>query len=226
MNRDATRWKQAFFEKVEPIRLKEPLAYVLGAQEEGEPFVFRYTDAVLLAGHSCPAISGAYKVAAKALKALYGAELPTRGGIMVLIKGAPDDLAYGPQSHVISLITGACGVTGFKGLGGRYGRNGKLFFDANDPQFNVFIFQREDTGKAVKVSYNPQAMPQDNRMNDLVPLVLSGAASRDQKELFFELWQGNVRRILLEDEDYPGLFTVEELKGFRLPAHLAGGGDY
>lgn len=217
MSKKTTVWRQDFFDEVEPIKLRDPLAYILGAQDEGEPFVFNYSDAVKLAGHSCPAVSGAYKLTAKALKALYGKELPTRGQIRVLVKGGPTDLAYGPQSHVISLITGAAGVTGFKGLGGRYGRDNKLFFDSEDMQFNTFIFQREDTGKAVRVTYNPQALSGDPRMNDLVPLVLRGTATKEQKDLFISLWQGNVRKILLDDEKYPGLFEVEELKGFEFP---------
>ncbi|MBI1912263.1 MAG: hypothetical protein HYS21_09705 [Deltaproteobacteria bacterium] len=215
-----TKWRQDFFEQVEPIKLVEPLAYILGAQDEGEPFVFNYKDAVLVAGHSCPAVSGAYKVTQKGLKALYGNELPVRGEIRVLIKGGPTDLAYGPQSHVISLITGAAGVTGFKGLGGNYGRNNKLFFDSNDVQFNTFIFQREDNGKAVQVTYNPQALSGDPRMNDLIPLVLRGIASKEQKDLFISLWQGNVRKILLEDDRFPGLFEVQELSNFEIPRNL------
>lgn len=213
-----TVWRQEFFEKVEPISLREPLALVLGAQDEDELFVINYTDAVLVAGHSCPAVSGAYKVTQKALKALYGNEIPVRGQIRVLIKGGPEDLAYGPQSHVISLITGAAGATGFKGLGGKWGRNNRLFFDTEDVQFNTFIFQREDNGKAVQVTYNPQALPGDPRMNDVIPLVMRGSASKEQKELFYSLWQGNVKRILLEDEEYPGLFEVTELKDFKFPA--------
>jgi formylmethanofuran dehydrogenase subunit E len=212
MSKQKTVWRQDFFDKVEPIRLKDPLAYILGAQDEGEPFVFNYTDAVKLAGHSCPAVSGAYKLTALALKALYGKELPTRGQIKVLVKGGPTDLAYGPQSHVISLITGAAGVTGFKGLGGRHGRDNKLFFDSKDMQFNTFIFQREDTGKAVKVTYNPQALSGDPRMNDLIPLVLRGVATKEQKDLFISLWQGNVRKILIDDEKYPGLFEWRSLR--------------
>lgn len=217
MSKDETKWRQGFFAEVEPIRLRDPLAYILGAQTDGEPFVFNYTDAVMCAGHSCPAVSGAYKITAKALKALYGDVLPTRGEIRVLIKGGPADLAYGPQAQVISFITGASGVTGFKGLGGAHGRNNKLFFDAKDVQFNQFIFQREDNLKTVRVSYNPQALPQDSRMNDLVPLVLRGIASVEEKELFISIWQGNVRKILLEDAKYPGLFEVEELKDFKFP---------
>ncbi|MBI5562272.1 MAG: hypothetical protein HY894_05385 [Deltaproteobacteria bacterium] len=222
MARVETKWRQDFFELVEPIRLKDPLAYILGAQRDGEPFVFNYTDAVMCAGHSCPAVSGAYKVTAKALAALYGDQLPVRGEIKVLIKGGPTDLAYGPQAQVISFITGASGVTGFRGLGGAHGRNNKLAFDAKDVQFNRYIFQREDNGKAVRVLYNPQALPQDARMNDLVPLVLRGIASTEEKDLFISIWQGNVRKILLEDEKFPGLFEVEELNAFKFPE--VGGG--
>lgn len=218
MAKKTTKWLQTFFDEVEPITLKEPLAYVLGAQDEDDVFVFNYSDAVLVAGHSCPAVSGAYKLTAKALKALYGKETPVRGEIRVLVKGGPTDLAYGPQSHVISLITGAAGVTGFKGLGGRYGRDNKLFFDSSDVQFNTFIFQRIDTGKAVKVTYNPQALPEDGRMSEVIPYVLRGIASKEQKELFYSLWQGKVKKILLEDDKYPGLFEVEELSNFKFPS--------
>jgi len=134
------------------------------------------------------------------------------------------DLAYGPQAQVISLITGASGATGFKGLGGRWGRNDRLFFDAEDPQFGTYIFQREDTGKTVQVVYNPQALgPDDPRMSQLVPLVISGAANAEQKELFTNLWQGKVRRILLDADSMPGLFTVTELPGFQFPTGAAGG---
>lgn len=226
MTHETTKWKQGFFKDVEPIKLQDPLSYILGAQKEGEPFVFNYTDAVLLAGHSCPAVSGAYKLTALALKTLYGNDLPTRGGIKVLIKGGPADLAYGPQAQVISLITGASGVTGFKGLGGKYGRNNKLFFDPKDPEFNTFIFQREDNGKTVRVAYNPQAIPPDMRMNDVAPLVMQGIANDEEKELFHSLWQGNVRKILLEDKKYPDLFEVTELKDFKFPKAQAGQGNY
>jgi len=117
-------------------------------------------------------------------------------------------------------------VTGFKGLGGRYGRDGKLFFDSKDVQFNAFIFQRLDTGRAVRVAYNPQAIPGDLRMNELIPLVLRGTATTQQKELFFSLWQGNVKKILLEDDEFPGLFEVEELKDFKFPDYLLKGQVY
>ncbi len=217
MNRDSTVWRQDFFKDVEPIRLSEPLAHLLGAQNPEGEFIFHFTDAILTAGHACPAVSGAYKLTAKALKALYKDELPVRGEIQVLIKGGPEDLAYGPQAQVISLITGAAGITGFKGLGGRFSRKNKLLFDPENPEFNTFIFQRQDTKAAVKITYNPQAITPDPRMNDLSPLVIKGTATEDEHELFVSLWQENVRKILLEDENYPGLFTMEELKDFKFP---------
>ncbi|MBI5599781.1 MAG: hypothetical protein HY890_08630 [Deltaproteobacteria bacterium] len=215
---EKTKWRQDFFDEVETIRLNDPLSYVLGSQYEGEPFVFEYADAVKLAGHSCPAVSGAYKLTALALKALYGDELPVRGEIRVLIKGEPSQLAYGPQAQVIMLITGASGVTGFHGLGGRYSRFNKLRFDEKDFQFSTFIFEREDTKKAVKVVYNPGVLPQDPAMSDLSPRVIQGVATVKEKEQFIALWQGKVRKILLEDKKYPGLFTVEEITGFKFPA--------
>lgn len=214
---DGTEWRQGFYAEVEPIRLIDPLSYALGSQKQGSPFVFNYTDAVKLAGHSCPAVSGAFKLTQKALKALYGEETPVRGGVRVLIKGGPEQLAYGPQSNVITLITGAAGEAGFKGLGGRFARNKKLVFDRGDFQFNTFIFQRQDTGKAVKVVYNPDKVPLDPEVERLRPRVLEGTASEEERERFMALWQGKVKKILLEDESYPGLIEVEELEAFTFP---------
>ena len=37
-------------------------------------------------------------------------------------------------------------------------------------------------------------------------------------EEFQSLWQGKVKKILLEDDKYPGLFEIKELKGFKFPA--------
>jgi len=217
MTTDSTKWNISFLDKIETISLTDPLAYVLGSQNEGEPFVFYYSDAVKLAGHSCPAVSGAFKLTALALKALYGKEMPVRGAIRVLIKGKPEQLAYGPQAQVIMLITGASPETGFKGLGGRYSRLNKLVFDRDDFQFSTFIFQREDTGKAIKIIYNPSRLGEDPRMSELTPKVIQGTATADEKTLFTKLWQAKIRKILLESDDHPGLFEVEELKDFVFP---------
>lgn len=204
-------WSQDFFDEAPEIRLKDPLAYILGAMDADGVLVYRYADVVKMAGHSCISVAGAYMVTVKALRALYGEELPVRGDIRVTIKGGPADLAYGPMAQVISLITGASGETGFAGLGRKFGRKNKLVFDKDDFQHNTFIFQREDTGKAVRIVYNPQGLPQNPLMGRLMPLVVSSQASEDEREQFVSMWQGNVRKVLLESGKFPGLFETEEL---------------
>src|SRR3989338_8558593 len=155
-----SRWKQKFYDEVEPIRLRDPLAVFLGAIDEGETFVFTYADAIKLAGHSCPAVSGAYKITQKALKALYNNEIPVRGEIKVTVLGSPTDGANGPMAQIISFITGAAAETGFGGLGGKFERVNKLIFDTRNEEFGAFIFEREDTGKKVKIKYHPEILPQ------------------------------------------------------------------
>jgi formylmethanofuran dehydrogenase subunit E len=90
-------------------------------------------------------------------------------------------------------------------------------FDRGDFQFNTFIFERQDTGNAVKVVYNPDKVPLGPEVERLRPRVLEGTASEEERERFIALWQGKVKKILLEDESYPGLFEVEELEAFTFP---------
>ncbi len=212
-----SKWLQDFFDKAEQIKLKDPLAVVLGAMAEEAVFVFKYPDAVKLAGHSCPAVAGAYMITLKALKALYGNEMPVRGEIKVAVMGGPLDMAYGPISQVISLITGAATITGFGGLGGRFARRNKLVFDEEHGEFNAFIFQRTDNNKTVKVVYNPGVIQSDERMSDLMPLVVSGTASKEEHKAFIDMWQGKVKKVLLEADKIEGLFEITEVKDYKFP---------
>ena len=204
-----TKWKQVFYDEVEPIKLKDPLAVFLGAIDEREEFIFTYEDAVKLAGHSCPAVSGAYKVTEKALKALYGSEIPIRGGINVKVLGNIDNGANGPISQVISLITGAAPETGFAGLGNSFVRKNKLIFDEKNEEADAFVFTRDDNGKSVKVAYHPENVPGDEDMHNLFTKCIVGTASEKQKEKFKELWQKRVKCVLFEE--VKGLFSVEKL---------------
>ncbi len=204
-----TRWKQPFYDEVEPIKLREPLAEFLGAIDEGEEFIFTYTDAVKLAGHSCPAVSGAYKITQKALKALYQDETPVRGQISVRVLGSVDNGANGPISQVISLITGAAPETGFAGLGHSFVRKDKLVFDEKNEEPNAFIFSRDDTGKSVKVTYHPERIPAKEDIPTLFTKCIVDTATKKQKEEFMKLWQERVKIVL--DEEVKNLFTVEKL---------------
>src|SRR3989338_4018843 len=204
-----TKWKQAFYDDVEPMRLKDPLAVFLGAIDENEDFIFTYTDAVKLAGHSCPAVSGAYKLTQKALEALYPNETPVRGNISVKVLGSIDNGANGPISQVISLITGAAPQTGFAGLAGEFVRKDKLVFDEQNEESSAFIFTRDDNGKSVKVMYHLEHIPQKEEMSGLFSKCISGTANEKQKEKFKELWQAKVKAVLFEE--VKNLFTVEKL---------------
>lgn len=205
----STKWKQGFYEEVEPIRLKDPLAVFLGAIDEAEALIFTYEDAVKLAGHSCPAVSGAYRMTQKALYALYGNDMPIRGEISVKVLGGLDNGANGPISQVISLITGAAADTGFPGLGNQFGRRNKLIFDGPNGEGNVFVFTRDDNGKSVKVIYHPENIPSDEQMRPLFTECIAGTANEKQKEKFKEMWQKRVKMVLFEE--ITGLFSLENI---------------
>lgn len=181
-----------FFERVESITLKDPLAEFLGAFEEGM-ISFGYLDVVKSAGHSCPTIAGAYLMAREGLKALYKDEMPVRGDIRVLMKEGMEEGTAGVMANLFSLITGATTTTGFKGLQGHFDRRNLLFFNA--PLSLHVKMQRVDTLQSVEMAYNPSAIVPDARMNVLMPKLFSDATS-EERLLFGTLWQERVRNIL------------------------------
>ena len=211
-----TKYSKEFYDSAEPIKIKDPLAVVLGAMDKGEVFIFTYADAVKFAGHSCPAVAGAYKSTQIALKALYGEEMPVRGNVKVTFRGSVDYKVNGPISQVVTLITGASAESGFKGLGtaGKYGRYNLMTFNKElspDPKATcAIIFQRADSGKKIEVTYSVDPVPVNECIDKLMPLVISGKASEEESKEFGNLWQERVRTILLSPPE--GAFIVKELK--------------
>ena len=211
-----TKYSKEFYDSAEPIKIKDPLAVVLGAMDKGEVFVFTFADAVKFAGHSCPAVAGAYKSTQIALKALYGEEMPVRGNVKVTFRGSVDYKVNGPISQVVTLITGASAESGFKGLGtaGKYGRYNLMTFNKElspDPKATcAIIFQRADSGKKIEVTYSVDPVPVNECIDKLMPLVISGKASEEESKEFGNLWQERVRTILLSPPE--GAFIVKELK--------------
>lgn len=212
---EQTKFNKSFFDSVEPIKMKDPLAVALGAMDKNEPFVFTYTDAVKLAGHSCPAVSGAYKLTQVALKSLYGNETPVRGQIKVTFKGGVGYKVNGPISQVVTLITGASGETGFKGLGGgRYNRQNLLSFDetkeADEDAVCTVIFERMDNNKKIEISYNNSMLPANPKMGDLMPLAVTGKGTDAEIREFGELWHERVKAVLMNP--MKGMFIIRELR--------------
>lgn len=194
-----------FFDAVPRVRVRDPLAGFLGAVDDGI-IEYRYLDAVRLAGHSCPTVAGAYGLTRLALGALYGAALAERGAVQVSLGDAAAAGVAGVVASVVSLLTGACAETGFKGLAGRFERRGLLTFGVE--QAWDLRFTRRDNGASVDAAVKLHAVPADPQMIPLMQRCLAGAADEEEARLFRSLWQDRVRRILLEHGDDPEVFVI------------------
>jgi hypothetical protein len=213
-----------FYEQVPNLTLRDPLADVLGAAADGI-FEYRYIDAVKLAGHSCPTVAGAWLMASRELTALYRDStrlghagfvepqerqrlrcLPERGNIHVELRATQNAGTTGVVGAVLGLITGAAGDGGFKGIAGRYVRRDLLMFGV-DIDADVRI-TRLDTGAAVLIDYNPDAVPPSPDMPPLMARVVGGVADDQERAQFARLWQDRVRRILLQHAADPALLAI------------------
>lgn len=200
-----------FFDRAPTLTVQDPLAAFLGAAENGI-LTYRYADAVRLCGHSCPTVAGAYLMVIKGLKALYGEELPERGGIEAAMQGARDEGTVGVTASVVQLLTGAAPETGFGGIGmqGRFAHRNLLSFGAGEIN-GTLTLRRRDTGKTVAVSLNAALQPFAPQMRDIMPKAVSGSASAEELERFGQLWQARVKAFLTESADDPQFVIVREV---------------
>ncbi len=167
----------SFFDDVEKIVLEDELAKFLGVNEDGI-IEFGYADIVKSAGHSCGTVAGAYLIALKGLKALYGEEMPKRGEIKIEIKKVPEDDNAGVIGCVLSNITGATTNYGFGGIPtGKFNRRNLLFYNA-DIDTDV-RFTRVDTNKQVGIDYRPGKIV--NPMAILMSAIGENATDEDKK---------------------------------------------
>jgi len=196
----------AFFDQVEPIVVRDPLADFLGAFENGI-IEYSYLDVARLAGHSCPTVAGAYLMAARGLKALFGDELPVRGEIEVAMQQNQHEGVCGVIANVFSYITGATQDSGFHGLAGRFDRRQLLSFGQPIPA--TVRFTRRNNGHSVLVSYDHSCVPADTDMGALLPKVISGQADTDEATRFRQLWQSRVEAILCVYANDPRLLIIE-----------------
>ncbi len=201
-----------FFDKAPVIRLRDPLAQLLGSATEGV-MDYHYVDAVRLAGHSCPTVAGAFLTARAALQALYPDTLPERGAISVRMPAAETDGTTGVVAQVLTLITGAAAQGGFKGIGQRFARNGLLSFVTDAAAHDGAVrFERLDTGAAVMVKFDAHKIPADESQRERMQAVIQNRETPEQQAEFARLWQERVRRILLEHADDPALLSIVHLR--------------
>jgi hypothetical protein len=195
----------AFFDAAPAIVVADPLAEALGAAEGGL-IEYRYVDAVKLAGHSCPTVAGAWLMTRAALARLYPGETPRRGEIRVELRQAVDEGVAGVIAGVAGLVTGAGNEGGFKGLAGRFARNGLLRFGV--PMKGEIRFTRLDDGRSVELSHRPQTVPRPAALGELMRDAFMPQASAAARRAFADAWQGWVRSIVVEHADDPMLIEI------------------
>lgn len=195
-----------FYAAVPTLRLRDPLADFLGAAEAGL-LEYGYLDAVKLAGHSCPTVAAAYGLTRHALRALYGEALPERGGVRVEFAAPVTEGVTGVIASVVTLLTGAAGNGGFKGLAGRFVRRDLLAFAADLPL--EIRFTRCDGGGQVDAAARLAGVPADPGMGPLLQQILAGQGDAAARQRFGALWQDRVRRILIDHGEDPTVFCVQ-----------------
>lgn len=207
---------QEYFRQVPSIRMREPLAEMLGAFKREEAILeYSFADVVKIAGHACPTMAGAYLCCQAALEKLFNGETPVRGEISVTVHGQVDEGVYGVIGQAVGFITGAAPSSGFRGLGPRFKRKDLLRFGGAkiDPEGMCFEFRRLDGQGSVLVTFYPQRVPfpQDRgrRLSELLEKVLWDAAKEEERDEFQKLWTERIKMMLLEKKDIHEWLTVE-----------------
>ncbi len=208
---------QNFIKQVEPIKLKDPLAQTLGAFTSDEAVLeYSFIDAIKMAGHICPTVTGAYVICQEALARLYEEEIPIRGEIAVNVYGEPDESVYGVMAQVISLITGAAPQTGFKGLWNKFKRKDLLKYvpEKVDPEAMSFEFTRKNRNLSVLVSFYPGKIPfpvdKSMQIKKLLEKVIWETADDQEQRGFQDLWLEKVKLMIVERKDIDNWLKIEE----------------
>lgn len=211
---DTTPWQR--LPATAPIRIRDPLAELLGMVPEGEPLSVTFAEVAKAAGHACPAVAGAYRGTQLALSALHSETLPVRSELAVTVGGDPDDPGLGPMASVLRQVTGAADETGFDGFAGYGGRSGLMTFGELPGSGRAFEFRRIDIDEAVRVAFDPSAAGVDPSGGDgppvdALPRLISGEADADEREAFLDAWHGRVQRLLRAEPGAERPFSVERV---------------
>ncbi len=184
----------------ESLLVRDPFLEFLGLVPAGQPITITFAELVKAAGHACPTVAGAYLILRHGLAALYGSAPAVRGAVRVTAYGGPGDFGYGPIAQLVNFVIGAAPDTGFGGLArGRFRRRDLFIFKRDDIRRNEFDFERLDTGRRVRVTYDPSIIPAPPDLPDAVGPALADGAPAAAIERFRDLWLGRVQDILAAD---------------------------
>jgi hypothetical protein len=182
-----------FFDRVDKLRLYDGLGEFLGAFDGGEVEI-SYKDCVLLAGHSCPTVAGAYIATANALEALFGNKLPTRGEIKVSMSNPKSEGVTGVIANVASFICGVADEGGFAGIGGKFSRRGKVEFGVGFD--GEIMFTRLDNQQSVTLKIDTSVVGGNPKMMELMQKSMRGLATKEEQDEFKTLWQSRVEKMV------------------------------
>lgn len=197
--------KTNIYDKAGIIKVKDPMASLVGYRKSGEDFFnISLDDVGKYSGHVCAGIASGFLFTKQALEMLYpNGEIPVRGQIRVAAQDGGDQL------DVASYITGARGF---------YGRQE---INANDLVVDkslkgekgtfTLIFKRKDNGKMVKVIFNKKKLMGNEIIKTLMPLkekVETRTATDEEKKLFAEKVQIIVEKAITNMPE--GVITISE----------------
>ena len=202
-----------FFDDVPRLRVRDPLARMLGSAQDGV-FEYGYGDVVRLTGHSCPTVAAAYWLTWLALRALYPQTLPERGGIRVEFRENARIGSTGVTATVVQMLTGAAGSSGFKGLVGRFSRAGLQRFAPEIPL--SLRFTRLDNGCAVDAAVDLDMAPPDPALGPLLQRCARHADDDAAAAELGRLWQQRVAHLLLDLAHDPGVFVIRKVERARM----------
>lgn len=204
-----------FLTDISPIVMKEPLADFLGAyQNHGAYLEYCLEDAIKLTGHICPTVASAWVACRKALGHLYLGDIPQRGNIAITVNGAQDEKAYGVTAQIFSLVTGAMGNDGFKGIGGKFKRRGLLTWGkSTGGETETYTFTRLDKGSSIKVTIDRSNLPtvkNQEKIPDLMAKAVDGSITHEQEHELQDLWMERVKAIVAREEKLDDWLTIEK----------------
>jgi len=195
-----------FFNKIDTIKLNDQLGGFLGAFDEGMVEI-SFLDCVKLSGHSCPTVASAFLMVTIGLRELYTDVLPQRSMIKVAMRQPKDEGVAGVITNVISYVVGASDESGFKGIGGKFGRNNLVEYGAD---INGMVrLTRVDTGAWVELDSDTSVVPGSPEIMPLMQKCMQGMATPDEQARFGALWQGRVEAMLLDQELWGQIVTTQ-----------------
>ena len=202
-----------FYSQVPEILIIDPMAVVVGSMPEGSNILtIKLTDVALYSGYICPGIAAGYMLTKKAMDALYPNSIPQRGQIRVSAMAAAGELM-----EVASYITGARAF---------YGRDLINAYDlVVDPSLKpkqrgqyVMVFQRKDTGKAVKAVYDKFKLIPEKKVKEVkvfLNKILTGKALPQEKEKNWAILNALVEKVLMETPE--GVIEIIPMEGYQFP---------